>query len=50
MPTSVLIAPDGQVLYVHNGFRSDERAQLEAQVTQALARLPAGAGSNTKTP
>jgi hypothetical protein len=46
----VLIAPDGQVLSVHSGFRSDERALLEAQVSQALSRLPAPAGSPPKTP
>jgi thiol-disulfide isomerase/thioredoxin len=50
MPSSVLIAPDGQVLSVHSGFRSDERALLEAQVSQALSRLPAPAGSPPKTP
>jgi len=38
MPTSLLIAPDGKVLQVHNGFRADEQAQLEAQITQALSK------------
>jgi thiol-disulfide isomerase/thioredoxin len=40
MPTSVLIAPDGQVLYVHSGFRDEERAALESRITQALASTP----------
>jgi len=40
MPTSVLIGPDGKVLYVHNGFRPEERAALEARITQALATIP----------
>ncbi len=40
MPTSVLIAPDGKVLYVHSGFRDDERAALESRITQALASIP----------
>ncbi len=38
MPTSMLIAPDGQVLYVHVGFRPDERAVLESKIVQALGR------------
>lgn len=36
MPTSVLIGPDGRVLAVHRGFRSDERAELERQIKLAL--------------
>jgi peroxiredoxin len=36
MPTSVLIGPDGKVLFMHTGFRIDERAQLEARIAAAL--------------
>lgn len=36
MPSSVLIGPDGKVLSVHNGFRSEQRAELETQIKQAL--------------
>ena len=37
MPTSVLIGPDGKVLIVHSGFKDEQRAELEAQIKQALA-------------
>ncbi len=36
MPTSVLIGADGKLLYLHQGFRNEERAQLEAQIAAAL--------------
>lgn len=36
MPTSLLVAGDGKVLYVHRGFRLDERAELEARLAAAL--------------
>jgi len=36
MPTSVLVGPDGKVLYVHTGFRNEERAQLEGRIAAAL--------------
>ncbi|MEY4764501.1 MAG: hypothetical protein RI907_1174 [Pseudomonadota bacterium] len=36
MPTSVLIGPDGRVLFVHAGFRDDDRATLEAAIQRAL--------------
>jgi len=38
MPTSMLISPEGKVLYVHNGFRADEQVLIEAQISQALAQ------------
>ncbi|MFO1249795.1 MAG: TlpA disulfide reductase family protein [Inhella sp.] len=38
MPSSVLIAPDGQVLWAHRGFRVEEAAELEARIVQALPR------------
>ena len=36
MPTSLLVAPDGKVVFVHQGFRLDERAALEAKLVAAL--------------
>lgn len=41
MPTSVLVAPDGRLLWVHQGFRAEERAELEAKFVAALpAKAP----------
>ncbi|MEO8124672.1 MAG: TlpA disulfide reductase family protein [Burkholderiales bacterium] len=42
MPTSVLIGADGKVLAVHQGFREEDRAELEAKLVAALnpAKLP----------
>ncbi len=37
MPTSVLIGRDGKVLAVHSGFRDEERKELEARISAALA-------------
>jgi cytochrome c biogenesis protein CcmG/thiol:disulfide interchange protein DsbE len=37
MPSSVLVGPDGKVIQVHNGFRPDERKQLEDAIVAALA-------------
>lgn len=36
MPTSVLIGPDGKVLMVHSGFKSEESAELETKLKQAM--------------
>jgi thiol-disulfide isomerase/thioredoxin len=36
MPTSLLLGPDGKVLYVHQGFRMEDRADLEARLVAAL--------------
>jgi thiol-disulfide isomerase/thioredoxin len=36
MPSSVLIGPDGKVLYEHNGFRDGDRAELESRIRAAL--------------
>lgn len=36
MPTSILIGPDGKVLMVHNGFRSEEREELENKIKSTL--------------
>jgi thiol-disulfide isomerase/thioredoxin len=44
MPTSVLIAPDGKVVLIHAGFRAEDKAELEAKISQALA----AASSSTK--
>lgn len=38
MPSSVLIAPDGRVLWEHRGFRPEEAAELEARIVKALPR------------
>ncbi len=41
MPSSVLIGPDGKVLYLHRGFRLDDRAELEARLAAPLGgKLP----------
>lgn len=37
MPTSVLIGADGKVIRLHAGFRDEQRSELEAAITQALA-------------
>jgi cytochrome c biogenesis protein CcmG/thiol:disulfide interchange protein DsbE len=37
MPTSVLIGADGKVLAVHQGFKDDDRKELEAKFASALA-------------
>lgn len=36
MPTSLLIGPDGKVLWVHRGFHPDERAELEALIARQI--------------
>lgn len=36
MPTSMLVGPDGRVAFVHQGFRLDQRAALEAKLVAAL--------------
>jgi len=40
MPSSVLIDPQGQVRWVHKGFRPDEAAALEARIAAALEAKP----------
>ena len=37
MPTSVLIGPDGKVLAIHQGFKDEDRKELEAMFASALA-------------
>ena len=32
MPTSMLVSPEGKVLFVHSGFRTEETGQLEAKI------------------
>lgn len=39
MPTSVLIGPDGTVLAVHQGFKDEDRKELEAKFVNALGAL-----------
>lgn len=36
MPSSVLIGPDGKVLYEHSGFRAADREALESRIKAAL--------------
>jgi hypothetical protein len=36
MPSSVLVGPDGKVIAIHNGFRDEERKELEERITRAL--------------
>jgi cytochrome c biogenesis protein CcmG, thiol:disulfide interchange protein DsbE len=36
MPSSVLIGPDGKVLFEHSGFREADRAELESRIRAAL--------------
>ena len=36
MPSSMLIGADGKLLYVHQGFRLEERAELEGRLAAAL--------------
>jgi len=36
MPSSVLLGPDGKVLMVHSGFRSEDRQALEDRIAAAL--------------
>jgi len=36
MPSSVLIGPDGKVLYEHVGFKEADRAELEQVIQKAL--------------
>jgi thiol-disulfide isomerase/thioredoxin len=39
MPTSVLIGPDGKVLAIHQGFKDEDRKELEAKFVSALGAL-----------
>ncbi len=36
MPTAVLIGRDGKVLFLHQGFREQDRSELEARLAQAV--------------
>ena len=36
MPTSMLVNPDGKVLFVHSGFRAEEKEPLEAKIVAAM--------------
>jgi len=37
MPTSMLVSPEGRVVFVHSGFRTEETGQLEAKIAAAMA-------------
>jgi cytochrome c biogenesis protein CcmG/thiol:disulfide interchange protein DsbE len=36
MPTSLLVSPEGRVLWVHSGFRKEDGPELEARIASAL--------------
>lgn len=36
MPSSVLIGPDGKVVFEHSGFRAADRAELEGKIKSTL--------------
>lgn len=36
MPTSLLIGPDGKVIFVHRGFNEADRPELESKIKAAL--------------
>jgi len=38
MPSSVLVGPDGKVLYQHAGFNDDSAAEIEDRIRAALAQ------------
>lgn len=38
MPTSVLIGPDGNVLFTHSGFKDSEKAELETKIRTAMEK------------
>lgn len=39
MPSSVLIGPDGRVLYEHSGFRDADKSVLEEKIKSSLGML-----------
>ena len=36
MPTSLLVSPDGTVLFVHSGFRTEDAGQLEGRILSMM--------------
>lgn len=40
MPTSVLVNPEGRVMWVHTGFRKEDGPELEARIAKALMLQP----------
>jgi thiol-disulfide isomerase/thioredoxin len=40
MPTSVLVNPEGRVVWVHTGFRKEDGPELEARIAKALMLQP----------
>jgi cytochrome c biogenesis protein CcmG, thiol:disulfide interchange protein DsbE len=36
MPTSVLIGPDGKILFTHVSFKDSDKADIEAKITKAM--------------
>jgi cytochrome c biogenesis protein CcmG, thiol:disulfide interchange protein DsbE len=43
MPTSMLIGPDGKVLFTHVSFKESDKADVEQKITKALQASPVGA-------
>jgi cytochrome c biogenesis protein CcmG/thiol:disulfide interchange protein DsbE len=40
MPTSLLVNPQGRVVWVHSGFRKEDGPELELRIANALVTLP----------
>jgi cytochrome c biogenesis protein CcmG/thiol:disulfide interchange protein DsbE len=40
MPSSVLIGPDGKIVFEHSGFRAADRAELENKIKLTLGAKP----------
>ena len=40
MPSSVLIGPDGKIVFEHSGFRPADRAELENRIKASLGAKP----------
>lgn len=38
MPTSLLVNPEGKIVWIHSGFRAEDTSQLEARIAKALRR------------
>jgi cytochrome c biogenesis protein CcmG/thiol:disulfide interchange protein DsbE len=40
MPSSLLIGPDGKIVFEHSGFRAADRAELESRIKSTLGAKP----------
>ncbi len=45
MPTSMLIGADGKVIFVHPGFRAEERKELESKIEAAVKQANASSSN-----